>query len=139
MRKILVADDEEDQEELITQRFAHKDFLRVYEFLFARDGLRALQLIREHADIDIALLDINMPEMDGLTLLQKIQQINPVLRPVIISAYDDISNISVAMNRGAVYFLNKPIDMNDLEITIKKAIEEVKGIREAAKAIAMDK
>jgi len=135
MPKILVVDDEEDQEELIMQRFAHKDYLREYEFLFARDGFKALQLIKDHADIDMALLDINMPEMDGLTLLEKIKQVNPMLRSVMLSAYGDMSNIRAAMNRGAFDFLNKPIDVNDLGITIKKTIEEVKRIKETARAL----
>jgi YesN/AraC family two-component response regulator len=132
MPKILVVDDEEDQEELIMQGFAHKDYLRGYDFIFARDGLKALQLIKEHADIDLALIDINMPEMDGLTLLQKIKEINPVMRSVMLSAYGDMSNIRSAMNSGAFDFLNKPIDMSDLGITIKKTIEEVKRLKEAA-------
>jgi YesN/AraC family two-component response regulator len=133
MPKILVVDDEEDQEEIITQRFARKDYLREYEFLFARDGLAALKLIKEHADIDLALIDINMPEMDGLTLLQKIKETNPVMRSIMLSAYGDMSNIRTAMNCGAFDFLNKPIDMTDLGITIKKTIEEVKRIKEAAR------
>ncbi len=133
MPKILVVDDEEDQEELIMQRFAHKAYLREYEFIFARDGLKALQLIKEHADIDLAILDINMPEMDGLTLLQKIKEINPVMRSVMLSAYGDMSNIRTAMNNGAYDFLNKPIDMNDLGITIKKTIDEVNRLKETAR------
>ena len=139
MPKILVVDDEEDQEDLITQRFASKDYLREYEFVFARDGLKGLQLIKDHADIDIALLDINMPEMDGLALLEKIKQLNPVLRSVMLSAYSDMSNISDALNRGAFAFLNKPIDLNELEITIKKAIEEVTRLKVAARALATEK
>ena len=135
MPKILVVDDEEDQEELIMQGFAHKDYLRGYEFIFARDGLKALQLIREHVDIDLALVDINMPEMDGLTLLQKIKDINPMMRSVMLSAYGDMSNIRAAMNSGAFDFLNKPIDMSDLGITIKKTIEEVKNLKEAARML----
>ena len=133
MPKILVADDEEDQEELIMQGFAHKAYLRGYEFIFARDGLKALQLIKAHADIDLAILDINMPEMDGLTLLQKIKEINPTMRSVMLSAYGDMSNIRTAMNNGAFDFLNKPIDMNDLGITIKKTIEEVNRLKETAR------
>jgi YesN/AraC family two-component response regulator len=133
MPKILVADDEEDQEELIMQGFAHKDYLREYEFIFARDGLQALQLIKEHADIELALLDINMPEMDGLTLLQKIKEINPMIRSVMLSAYGDMSNIRTAMNNGAFDFLNKPIDLNDLGITIKKTLEEVKRLKETTR------
>src|SRR5436190_6770495 len=117
------------------QGFAHKDYLRGYEFIFARDGLKALQLIREHADIDLALVDINMPEMDGLTLLQKIKEIKPMMRSVMLSAYGDMSNIRAAMNSGAFDFLNKPIDMSDLGITIKKTIEEVKNLKEAARIL----
>ena len=135
MPKILVADDEEDQEELITQRFSHKDYLRDYEFIFARDGLQALQLVKEQPDIELALLDINMPHMDGLTLLENIKLINPTLRAVMLSAYGDMSNIRSAMNKGAFDFLNKPIDTADLGITIKKTIEEVKRLKEAARAL----
>jgi CheY-like chemotaxis protein len=130
MPKILVADDEEDQEELIMQGFAHKDYLRNYQFVFAKNGLQALQLIKEHADIDLALLDINMPEMDGLTLLKKIKKLNPSILSVMLSAYGDMANIRTAMNNGAFDFLNKPIDRNDLGITIKKTIEEVSRIKE---------
>jgi len=133
MPKILVVDDEEDQEELIMQGFAHKDYLKEYEFIFARDGLSALKLVKENADIDMALIDINMPEMDGLTLLQKIKEINPLIRSIMLSAYGDMSNIRTAMNRGAFDFLNKPIEMNDLGITIKKTIDEVRRIKEAAR------
>ena len=132
MPKILVADDEEDQEELITQRFSNKDFLRDYEFIFARDGLKALQLIKAHPDIEIALLDINMPEVDGLTLLQKIKEINPVARSIMLSAYADMPNLRSAMNKGAYDFLNKPIDLKDLETTIKKTMDEVNRLKKRA-------
>jgi len=133
MPKILVADDEEDQEELITQRFSNKVFLRDYKFIFARDGLKALQLIKAHPDIEIALLDINMPEIDGLTLLKKIKEINPLIRSIMLSAYGDMPNIRAAMNRGAYDFLNKPIDLKDLEMTIKKTIEEVSKLKNIMK------
>ena len=133
MPKILVADDEEDQEELITQRFSNKAFLRDYEFIFARDGLKALQLIKAHPDIEIALLDINMPEVDGLTLLKKIKETNPLIRSIMLSAYGDMPNIRAAMNRGAYDFLNKPIDLKDLEMTIKKTIEEVNKLKNIMK------
>lgn len=130
MPKILVVDDEKSQEELITQRIMQKDFLRDYEFMFALDGLKALELINTYPDIEIALLDINMPKMDGLTLLGKIPDINPVMRTIMLSAYGDMNNIRSAMNLGAFDFITKPIDMKDLELTIKKTIEEVKQIKE---------
>ncbi len=130
MPKILIVDDEEDQEQLILQRFAHKDFLRDYQFVFARNGLEALEIIHSNTDIDMALVDINMPKMDGLTLLEKAKVQHPLLQVIIISAYGDMSNIRLAMNRGAFDFLTKPIDMNDLEVTIQKTIAQVCRLKE---------
>ncbi|MEO5583659.1 MAG: histidine kinase [Saprospiraceae bacterium] len=135
MARILVVDDEEDQEELILQRFSRKWFLKDYEFVFANNGLNGLRLVKKYPDIEIALLDINMPEMDGLTLLEKIKEINPIIQVVILSAYGDMSNIRTAMNRGAYDFLNKPIEFNDLEATIKKTIAEVIRLKENAKIL----
>jgi len=130
MPKILVVDDEKSHEDLITQRFTQKEFLRSHEFIFALNGLRALELINTHPDIEIALLDINMPEMDGLTLLEKIRDTKPLLRVVMLSAYSDMNNIRAAMNLGAYDFITKPIDMKDLELTIKRTMEEVKQLKE---------
>lgn len=135
MAKILVVDDEEDQEDLILQRFSGKSFLRGFEFVFARDGLEALKMIQSDPEIEIALIDINMPEMDGLTLLEKSKTYNPVLGSVMISAYGDMSNIRTAMNRGAFDFLTKPIDMADLEITLQKTISQVRQLRENARTL----
>ena len=135
MGKILVVDDEEDQEELIMQRFATKDYLQGYQFLFATDGLKGLAMVKIHPDIDLALLDINMPGMDGLTLLEEIKSINPLIQVIMLSAYGDMSNIRKAMNHGAFDFLNKPIDVHDLNATIKKTISEVERLKENAKII----
>ena len=130
MPRILIVDDEEDLEDLILQRFSHKDFLRDYQFLYASNGLEALEAIRDFPDIEIALVDINMPEMDGLTLLEKSKKYNPLLQSIIISAYGDMSNIRLAMNNGAFDFLNKPIDMSDLDVTIRKTIDHVNQLKE---------
>ena len=130
MPKILVVDDEKSHEDLITQRFTQKEFMRNHEFIFALNGLKALELINSHPDIEIALLDINMPEMDGLTLLEKIRDTKPLLRVIMLSAYSDMNNIRAAMNMGAYDFITKPIDMKDLELTIKRTMEEVKQLKE---------
>ncbi len=135
MPKIIFVDDEEDLEHLIIQRFAKKTAARGYELMFALDGQAGLQKIQDHPDIDIALIDINMPKMDGFELLEKIKEVRPQLLTVIVSAYDNMSNIRMAMNRGAFDFLTKPIDIPDLEITINKTIAQVTQLKENAKTI----
>jgi two-component system NtrC family sensor kinase len=126
---ILVVDDEVLLEKLITQHFRKKIRQQEYRFIFARNGREAIEKIEANLDIDMILTDINMPEMDGLTLLSKLQNISQVLRTVIVSAYGDMKNIRKAMNQGAFDFINKPIDLQDLEITINRTIEYVQQIK----------
>ena len=129
--KILSVDDEQDLESLLTQYFRRKIRKGEYEFSFAHDGVEALDMILAHPDFDIILSDINMPEMDGLTLLTKINEMrNPALKCIIVSAYGDMENIRMAMNHGAFDFATKPIDMEDLSLTIEKAVEEVNYIKQ---------
>lgn len=135
MTKILVADDETDLESLIRQKFRQKIREKEYEFIFAINGKDALQKISENPDIEILLSDINMPEMDGLTLLSRIAESNPMLKTVMVSAYGDMDNIRVAMNRGAFDFVTKPVNFEDLELTMQKTIGYVKQMRETLQAI----
>lgn len=135
MAKILVVDDETDLEVLIKQKFRQKIRQNEYEFIFAENGRHALEQLVLHSDIDLVLSDINMPEMDGLTLLAKISERNSLLKSVIVSAYGDMENIRTAMNRGAFDFITKPVDFHDLEITIDRTIQHVKQIKETLKAI----
>lgn len=130
--KILVVDDEVDLEPLVKQRFRRQIREGIYEFLFAHNGLEALAKLIEHPEIGIILSDINMPEMDGLTLLLKLKELkNPSLKTVIVSAYGDMENIRTAMNRGAFDFLTKPINFEDLEITINKTLDEIRLVRKS--------
>jgi phosphoserine phosphatase RsbU/P len=132
--KILVVDDEADLEILIRQRFRKQIRDDLMRFEFAQNGVQALNKLDEHQDIDVVLSDINMPEMDGLTLLQKIGERNdPLLKSVIISAYGDMENIRTAMNRGAFDFLTKPIDFGDLETTIARTLQQQDVIRQATR------
>jgi class 3 adenylate cyclase/FixJ family two-component response regulator len=135
MAKILVADDETDLEILIKQKFRRQIRERKYEFVFAINGKDALEKVHQHPDLDIVLSDINMPEMDGLTLLTKLKEINPLLKSVIVSAYGDMDNIRTAMNRGAFDFLCKPVNFEDLELTMEKTIQHVTELRQTLKAI----
>jgi adenylate cyclase len=135
MAKILVADDEADLEMLIKQKFRKQIREHQYEFIFAVNGNDALAKIQQHPDIDVVLSDINMPEMDGLTLIGRLNETSPLIKAVIVSAYGDMENIRIAMNRGAFDFLTKPVNFEDLELTVKKTIQHVKQIRETLQAI----
>ena len=132
--KILVVDDEPDLEPLVLQRMRRAIRQGLYEFVFARNGVEALEKLSQEDDIDMVLSDINMPEMDGLTLLQQIPSVNPDIRAVIISAYGDMQNIRTAMNRGAFDFVTKPLDFDDLRITVDRTLQHVEEWREALKS-----
>jgi class 3 adenylate cyclase/AmiR/NasT family two-component response regulator len=135
MSKILVVDDESDLEVLIKQKFRQKIRERKYEFVFAENGKNALDKLHEEEDIDIMLSDINMPVMDGLTLLSKLNEQHSLVKSVIVSAYGDMENIRTAMNRGAFDFITKPVNFEDLEVTMEKTLQHVKQMKETMKAI----
>jgi class 3 adenylate cyclase/ActR/RegA family two-component response regulator len=135
MAKILVVDDEADLELLIKQKFRRKIRENTYKFVFAQNGVEALKKLQEHPDLDIVLSDINMPEMDGLTLLTKLPEANPIIKAVIVSAYGDMENIRTAMNRGAFDFVCKPVNFEDLELTMEKTMEHVNQLRQTMQAI----
>lgn len=135
MAKILVVDDEADLEILVKQKFRKKIRENIYEFVFAQNGQEALERIMEHPDLDIVLSDINMPVMDGLTLLSHLPEANPTLKAVVVSAYGDLQNIRAAMNRGAFDFVVKPVDFDDLDLTMQKTIDHVRQLQETIRAI----
>ena len=129
--KILVVDDEPDVEPLVLQRMRRDIRSRKYEFVFAHNGVEAVELLNKDEDIDMVISDINMPQMDGLTLLEQISEINPNIRSIIVSAYGDMKNIRTAMNRGAFDFVTKPLDFGDLRVTIERTLRHMEEWREA--------
>ena len=132
--RILSVDDEAPIELMMKHHFRRKIRSGEYEFFFARNGLEALAVLANTPDIEIILCDINMPEMDGLTLLAKVNEMhNPAMRVIMVSAYGDMTNIRQAMNNGAFDFATKPIDMDDLARTIEKAIEQIHYVHESQK------
>jgi signal transduction histidine kinase/AraC-like DNA-binding protein len=132
--KILVVDDEPDVKDLLQQRFYRQIEQGAYLFQFAYNGQQALTLLQAEPDFDVLLLDLNMPEMDGLTLLERLPDLLPYGRAVIVSAYDDMTNIRAAMNRGAYDFVCKPINFGDLHSTIEKTARHAHQLRELAQA-----
>ncbi|WP_027067459.1 adenylate/guanylate cyclase domain-containing protein [Maribacter sp. Hel_I_7] len=135
MAKIMVVDDETDLEILIKQKFRKQIRQNEYEFVFAINGRDALEKLDENPGIDIVLSDINMPEMDGLTLLSELHESSPLIKSVIVSAYGDMENIRVAMNRGAFDFITKPINFEDLTLTMEKTLKHAREIRKTLQAI----
>jgi len=129
MAKILVVDDEPDLEALIKQKFRKQIRDQQYEFIFAVNGRDALEKLLVNPNVDVVLSDINMPEMDGLTLLTKLNENNSLLKAVIVSAYGDMDNIRIAMNRGAFDFITKPINFDDLETTMLKTLKHVSQMK----------
>src|SRR5438067_3810962 len=125
-----MVDDEPDLEVVIRQKFRKEIREKKYEFVFARDGAQALEKLKEDPEILLVLSDINMPNMDGLTLLGRLKEEHPLIQPVIVSAYSDMINIRTAMNRGAFDFLTKPIDFQDFEITIAKTLRHVEETKQ---------
>ena len=129
--RILVVDDEPDLEPLMLQRMRRDIRSGRYKFVFAQNGVEALEKLRQENGIDMVLSDINMPQMDGLTLLEQIPKVDPNIRSVIISAYGDMKNIRTAMNRGAFDFVTKPVDFEDLQVTIDRTLRNMAEWREA--------
>jgi sigma-B regulation protein RsbU (phosphoserine phosphatase) len=129
--QILIVDDEPDLELLVRQRFRKQIREQEYEFIFAHNGVEALTMLQRDAEIELVLTDINMPVMDGLTLLRELVEARPQLQPVVVSAYGDMVNLRTAMNRGAFDFVTKPIDFQDFETTMTKALEHGRLIKRA--------
>jgi len=128
--KILAVDDEPDFEQLLRQRFRRQIREGEFAFLYAQNGEEALSALGEEPDVDLILLDINMPVMDGLTMLARLRERQSPVRAIIVSAYGDMENLRTAMNRGAFDFVTKPVDFHDLEITIQKTLDDIARLRE---------
>jgi adenylate cyclase len=128
--KILAVDDEPDFELLIRQRFRRQIRDEEFDFRFAHHGEEALAALSTEPDIELMLLDINMPVMDGLTLLNELRERQLAVQAIIVSAYGDMTNLRTAMNRGAFDFVTKPVDLSDLEITVRKALANIAKLRE---------
>ncbi len=132
--RILVVDDEEQVERLVSQRFRKQIRNGAYDFVFAQSGTEALELLKQDQEIDMVLSDINMPGMDGFAFIAKLYEFAPTLKVIMVSAYGDMHNIRKAMNLGAYDFVTKPIDFEDLEATIHKTLKDVEMLRQGQRA-----
>lgn len=133
---ILFVDDEPALARLIQTKYRRKVRAKEMELFFAENGLAALNTLKQN-NIHVMITDINMPEMNGLMLLDQVQSMNLPLQTIVLTAYGDMTNIRTAMNRGAFDFLNKPIEFEDLEITIQRALNQLKEIQENQKKLQL--
>lgn len=122
MAKVLFVDDEPDIEFLTKQKFRKQIESGIFDLLFASNGQKALDIIEKESPIAIVVSDVNMPEMDGLTLLDKLKDLSPETKTIVVSAYGDTKTLRSAMNKGAYDFVTKPVDFKDLEETILRTL-----------------
>jgi CheY-like chemotaxis protein len=127
MSTILVVEDEADIGFLMMRKFRKQIKAGTLSFWFTSNGVEALQLLKSTPPDRlpaVALIDINMPLMDGLTFLANLRKLFPLIKAIMVTAYGDMKNIRRAMNLGAFDFLQKPIDFVVLEATIQNALQE---------------
>lgn len=140
MSTILVVDDEPDLEAMMSQKFRRELRAGAFAMRFARDGVEALEALDEAPETALVLADINMPRMDGLTLLARLSERADPPATVIVSAYGDMANIRTAMNRGAFDFLTKPIDFADLDATLTRTLRHITARRaETARRLSAER
>ena len=130
MATILVVDDDRPI------RSTLKEILEFEKFKVddAEDGLAAISKVEKNT-YDLILCDIKMPKMDGIEVLQKIQELKPEIPVVMISGHGDIETAVGAIKMGAFDFIAKPLDLNRLLVTVRNAldrnelVEETKQLR----------
>jgi DNA-binding NtrC family response regulator len=123
--RILVVDDEELQREMLGG-FLQKEGFSVS---LADSGETALKLCQDEF-FEVALIDLKMPGMDGIELLSNLKEINPEIQVIVITAHGSIETAVEAMRRGAFHYVNKPVDLEELKINVKKALESQKVLAE---------
>ncbi len=132
--KILVIETGTDLTGLINRQFSQRIQSKELRFLFARDGLEALKQVETHPDISVIFSEMDMPQMDGLTLLKELHNHAPLLPIIAIFSTVEMHTIRTAMNHGAYDFLTKPVAPEDLEATLHKALHDVQHFRDAIAA-----
>ena len=121
--KILVVDDELDVEAMFRQRMRRDIRSGRYEFVFARSGVHALEVLAEHPDVGLVITDLNMPEMDGLTLLDCLTEAWPGVPSLVVSAYGDPGRMTVVRERGSSGFVVKPVDFDLLRSAMAESLD----------------
>jgi PAS domain S-box-containing protein len=131
LTRILVVDDS------ASDRLIIQTMLNEHDILIACDGLEALELLQRHEDIDLMILDLNMPKMDGFEVLEKVAGDERLkkLRTIILTNYDELENEMKGLQLGAVDYVRKPIHMESLKARIGVHVELLRVQRTLEKAL----
>ncbi|MAT59380.1 MAG: Fis family transcriptional regulator [Ignavibacteriae bacterium] len=121
MEKILVIDDDQSIRETLTTFLKRQG----YQPMAAEDGSKGVELIRIEMP-DLVICDYKMPKMTGLEVLEKIKEIDSSIHFIMITAFDEMQTTVDAMQKGAYDFIEKPLDIDRLKITIKRALDNKK-------------
>lgn len=116
--KILVVDDDPSLRRLMQVTLIEQD----YDVVVAETGEEGLQIVAEQA-VDIALTDLQLPDFDGIELVQEIRKRSPNTEIIVVTGYGSVAKAAAATRAGAFYFLEKPIDFDELQILLEKALE----------------
>jgi len=122
--KILVIDDEPKVSWLLSEGLG-----KTYEIVYAKDGLEGLQMVSKTKP-SLVLLDIRMPGMDGLEVLDKIRSMDQPTEVIMLSGHGETKNVVESIKRGASEFINKPFDVKEVEIHIQSVLEKTRLKRE---------
>ncbi len=133
---LLVVDDEVDMESLFRLRFRRDIREGRLEFRFFNNPSQALAAVAEDPSLEVVITDLNMPELNGLDVIERIETMERPVKVIVLTAYGDIQNIRAAMMRGAFDFLMKPLDVDDLRATLSKAVAITRQLKAGDRAVA---
>ena len=119
MTKILVIDDEDSIRNTLQEILEYEK----YEVDLASDGNEGLEFIKQNS-YDVILCDIKMPGLDGIEVLERVIRLQPDAPVIMISGHGNIDTAVDAIKKGAYDFIEKPLDLNRLFITIKNALDK---------------
>ena len=122
--KILYIEDDLRQRQEFSKLLQKKN----YKVLAAQSGKEGLSLFAQN-DVDILLCDLNLPDMDGLDILNHVKKINPLIPVILLTAHGSIPLAVDAIKKGADHFVLKPLEINEIDITIRHAVENVQLLK----------
>jgi two-component system response regulator AtoC len=116
-KKILIVDDEEGVRESLKLILGDQ-----YNLILTEDGSQALECLKNAPDIGLVLMDIKMPKMNGLEVLERMKELRPDLKVIMITGYKSTETVTEAVRLGACGYIVKPFKAEEIAKTVKKSI-----------------